>query len=87
MAYVPHIISGKLSRKLDQASTLESKLLWMPRGASDIGAAQLCGAAGPVASWWTFRFQRRRPIGQGTMSYLEVVPGEDCATGDELVLR
>ena len=41
---MPHIISGKLSRKLDQASTLEFKVA-MDAEARATGAAQLCGAA------------------------------------------
>ena len=89
VAYVPHIISGKLSRKLDQASTLEFKVAMDAEGASDLvrpNYVVLRDRWGFVVD--TFQIQRRRPIGQGDASYLEVVcQGKIAQLGDELVLQ
>lgn len=89
VAYVPHIISGKLKRTLDQASTLEFKVAFDAEGASDLvrpNYVVLRDRWGFVVD--TFQIQRRRPVGQGDASYLEVIcQGKIAQLGDELVLQ
>jgi hypothetical protein len=89
VAYVPHIISGKLQRKLDQASTLEFKVAFGSEGASDLTRPNyivLRDRWGFVVD--TFQIQRRRPIGQGDASYIEIVAqGKIAQLRDEVVLE
>lgn len=89
VAYVPHIISGKLVRKLDQASVLEFKVAFDSEGAADLvrpNYVVLRDRWGFVVD--TFQIQRRRPSGQGDASYVEIVAqGKIAQLGDEVVLQ
>jgi len=89
VAYVPHIISGKLQRRLDQASTLEFKVAMDSEGASDLVRPNyivLRDRWGFVVE--TFQILRRRPIGSGDASYLEIVAqGKIAQLGDEVVIE
>lgn len=89
VAYVPQIISGKLQRKLDQASTLEFKVAYAAEGASDLVRPNyivLRDRWGFVVD--TFQIQRRRPIGQGDASYVEIIAqGKIAQLRDEVVLE
>lgn len=89
VAYVPHIITGKLVRKLDQASTLEFKVAFDSEGAADLvrpNYVVLRDRWGFVVD--TFQIQRRRPSGQGDASYVEIVAqGKIAQLGDEVVLQ
>lgn len=89
VAYVPHVITGKLIRKLDQASTLEFKVAYEAEGAADLvrpNYVVLRDRWGFVVD--TFQIQRRRPMGQGDASYVEIVAqGKIAQLGDEVVLE
>ncbi len=89
VAYVPQIISGKLQRNLDQASTLEFKVAYAAEGASDLVRPNyivLRDRWGFVVD--TFQIQRRRPIGQGDASYVEIIAqGKIAQLRDEVVLE
>jgi hypothetical protein len=89
VAYVPYIISGKLSRRLDQASTLEFKVAIDSEGAADLvrpNYVVLRDRWGFVVD--TFQIQRRRPQGAGVGSYVELVcQGRISQLGDEVVLQ
>jgi len=88
-AYVPHIISGKFKRQLDQASTLEFSVALGSEGASDLVRPNYV----VLRDRWgfaveTFQIQRRRPIGNGDASYIEVVcQGKIAQLGEEVVLE
>lgn len=71
---VPEWISGKLTRKLDQASTLEFRIAHDAEGAADLvrpNQVWLRDRWGFVLG--TFQIQRRKPNGTGDASYIDFV--------------
>lgn len=89
VAYVPHLISGKLKKRLDQASTLEFKVAMDSEGAADLVRPNyivLRDRWGFVVE--TFQIVRRRPIGSGDASYVEIVAqGKISQLADEVVVE
>lgn len=74
LAHVPEWIGGKLRRMLDKASALEFRIEYDAEGADEL--------ARPNTVWlrdrWgyvvdTFQIMRRRPVGRGDSSFIDIV--------------